>query len=197
MFIEHHPDGLDEMMEHNHRILCLPEATDRDLDSLRNWIKGAGSISRHETAYLDRFADHLNVTGSADQAITRIEALVEDLAIWASYKLRKVSQDGHNASCVARMTRSQCCPCLFRRRNSPVTRDENIFILGPRLRILSRMMTTWVAGIVLMVPVIALYNISSPKGRLVAIVLTAAVFLSVVSVLTRARTLEIIAAGAR
>ena len=62
---------------------------------------------------------------------------------------------------------------------------------------LSRMMTTWVAGIVLIVPIIVLYNISSPKGRLVAVVLTAAVFLSVVSVLTRARTLEIIAAGAR
>jgi hypothetical protein len=59
------------------------------------------------------------------------------------------------------------------------------------------MITTWLATIILLVPVIILYNISNPIGRLVTSVVSAGVFLSILSLFTKARTVEVFTAGAR
>ena len=65
------------------------------------------------------------------------------------------------------------------------------------MHIVSRALTTWLATIALMVPVIVLSNITSSSGRLVTIAVSAGLFLTAVSLFTRARTVEIFTAGAR
>ena len=83
------------------------------------------------------------------------------------------------------------------KRSHKPTADEHIFLLDPCMTVLSRALTTWLATTVLMVPVIALSNISSSSGRVVTIALSAGLFLTAVSLFTRARTVEIFTAGAR
>ena len=62
---------------------------------------------------------------------------------------------------------------------------------------LSRVLTTWIATTLLLTPVIILYVVSNPKVRLAIIALAAGFFLSIVSVFTKARTIEVIVMGAR
>lgn len=83
------------------------------------------------------------------------------------------------------------------KRGHKPTADEHIFLLGPRMTVVSRALTTWLATTVLMVPVIILNNISSSSGRLVTIALSGGLFLTAVSLFTRAKTVEIFTAGAR
>ncbi|KAF2812973.1 uncharacterized protein BDZ99DRAFT_568247 [Mytilinidion resinicola] len=168
----------DLMMEQSRRILSFPQATSRDMVSLKNWIEGVGSISSYETAYLGHSADQVNITGSADDAVTSIEATVEACLLGITYFPRQNLSN------------------LLPRYKSPITKDRNMFILGPGFRMFSRVLTTWVAAIILLVPVIILYLVASPRARLVVIALTTGFFLSLVSVYTKARTIEVIVAGA-
>jgi len=78
------------MMEQSCRMLSFPQATNRDINSLKNWLEGVGSISMYETTYLDNYADQLNITGSSDDAVTRIEATLEDCLSWINLTLPKV-----------------------------------------------------------------------------------------------------------
>lgn len=168
----------DSMMEQSCRTLSFPQATNRDINSLKNWLEGVGSISMYETTYLDNYADQLNITGSSDDAVTSIEATLEDCLSWIDLTLPK---------CI-----SKCLP----KCKSSISRDKNILILGPKARMLSRVLTTWIATTLLLTPVIILYVVSNPKVRLAIIVLAAGFFLSIVSVFTKARTIEVIVMGA-
>ena len=80
----------DGMVEQNHRVMSVPESTERDIQSLQNWVHGTSSLARQETAYLERRADLANFTGSADNAITRMESKVEDCAFWLKTRLGRV-----------------------------------------------------------------------------------------------------------
>ena len=71
-------------------MLSFPQATNRDMESLKNWIESVSSISLYETAYLDHSADQLNITGSADNAVAYIEVVVEACFQRIGYILRKV-----------------------------------------------------------------------------------------------------------
>jgi hypothetical protein len=71
------------------------------------------------------------------------------------------------------------------RRQDRNLRDTHILILGPSWRRACRAITTWLATVILLVPVIILDNISSFGGRIVTIVLSAGLFLSTVSHLTK------------
>jgi hypothetical protein len=83
------------------------------------------------------------------------------------------------------------------RRQDRNLRDTHILILGPSWRRACRAITTWLATVILLVPVIILDNISSFGGRIVTIVLSAGLFLSTVSHLTKAGTVDIFITGAR
>lgn len=88
------------------------------------------------------------------------------------------------------------CKCMGK-RESHTTKNENVLILGPVLKLMSRILTTWLASVLLLGPVMILNSISNPKARLVIITLTPGILLSIVSVFTRAKTIEVIVAGAR
>ncbi|KAF2474455.1 uncharacterized protein BDR25DRAFT_216047, partial [Lindgomyces ingoldianus] len=74
---------------------------------------------------------------------------------------------------------------------------QELLILGPKARMLCRVLPTWLATTLLLIPVIILYVVSNPKVRLAIIALAAEFFLSNVSVFAKARTIEVILTGAR
>jgi hypothetical protein len=80
---------------------------------------------------------------------------------------------------------------------SDLTKDANIFFMGPRLRLFAHAVTTGVIAAILLAPIIALSCIKSSLGRHITIVFSAAVFISAVSLWTKARTIEVFMAGAR
>ena len=71
----------DALIERNHRILSLADASRRDVASLQNWVDGNGCIARQETAYLARAEDLLSVASAGDGATTWLEVLVEGCRI--------------------------------------------------------------------------------------------------------------------
>jgi hypothetical protein len=75
--------------------------------------------------------------------------------------------------------------------------EKHVLLLGPVMYVVCRALTTGLATIVLMVLVIVLSNISSSTGRLITIALSAGLFLTAVSLFTKARTVEIFTAGAK
>ena len=80
----------DGMVEQNRRVMSVPASNERDIQSLRNWVQGTSSLARQETCYLES-DDLANITGSTDNAITRMESKVEDCAFWLTTRLRRVS----------------------------------------------------------------------------------------------------------
>jgi hypothetical protein len=91
----------------------------------------------------------------------------------------------------------QYLPWRCKARLTKASRDGNILILGPWLRSISRSITTWLATLALLVPVIVLNSIASSEGRLATIVLSSGIFLSLVSLFTKASTIDIFITGAR
>lgn len=163
--------------------------------NLRTWINGTASISRHESTYLQYEDDMVNLTGASDSALSFIEDAVGDIFFFIERCCRKVSI--HRNFTPILMTTSQIWPTLKMKRRHKLTADEHIFLLGPYLYTLSRALTTWLATLVLMVPVIILSNISSSASVLVTIALSAGFFLTALLLFTKARTTEIFTAGAR
>ncbi|KAF2184808.1 hypothetical protein K469DRAFT_708576 [Zopfia rhizophila CBS 207.26] len=168
----------DVMLVQNHRVLSLPSAKQRDLNNLKKWIKGTASISRQESAYLESEEDLINLTGSRDIALTFVEDLIGDCIFVIERGIRRISPSG------------------YIKRRHKLTADEHIFLLGPRLSTFCRILTTWVATVVLLVPIFVLSHISNSAWRLVTIALSAGLLLTIVSIFTKARTMEIFTAGA-
>jgi len=168
----------DRMLAQSCRVLSLPEPSERDLQSVKNWIEGTSCISRVESHYLEDQKDLLNLTGPVDNAVSRIESVVEDSFFWADVLIR------------------EHIPSAFQRHFTKPSRDGNILILGSWLQSLSRAITTWLATLVLLIPVILLVYISSTRGRLAVIFVASGFFLSTVSLFTKAGTVDVFIAGA-
>ena len=71
------------------------------------------------------------------------------------------------------------------------TDDEQLFFFGSALKVFSRILTTVLTSVLIMVPVIILFNLSSPVARLLTMLFAGFSFLTLVSVFTTARTVEI------
>ncbi|OJD28905.1 uncharacterized protein BKCO1_10400011 [Diplodia corticola] len=171
----------DSMMKEYQHALHLPAADRRDVVSMKNWIEGTGCIQRKESRYLDLEDDLLNLTGTVDSAITRIETVIEDCAVWIAHHICK---------------RIVVLPDAMKPGRQSLTQDEHIFVLGPRLQTFSRALTAWLATVILLMPIVVLFCVSSPVVRLITIIFAAGFFLSALSMLTHARTVEIFTAGA-
>lgn len=62
-------------------MLGFDVAKPRDVLSLQNWVNGNACLAREETAYLTQCKDLLSMASSDDNAVTRLEAWVEDKLI--------------------------------------------------------------------------------------------------------------------
>lgn len=171
----------DAMMGDYHTAMRLPAASPRDMDSIRNWLDGTGCIARDETAFLSHGDDVANLTGTLDSAVDNVEIFIERAACRLSVPLRKLS----------------FVPEALKPGRGDLTQDANIFFAGPRLRSFSRAVTSWVAAAILLAPVIVLFCIQDALWRLITITLAVLFFLSALSTWTKARTIEVVTAGAR
>ncbi|RYP92954.1 hypothetical protein DL770_000914 [Monosporascus sp. CRB-9-2] len=141
----------DSMLERDHRMLAYERAKSRAVTSLRDWIEGAGSISREETKYLSQLDDLLQIAMLDDSA---------SLNIRISRNL-----DVHHFS-----------PTIM-------TLVARVLIMPPII-------------LLLMVPVIICSFVSSLAGRLITIILSTSLFITVLSILSKARSVELVVAGA-
>jgi hypothetical protein len=138
----------------------------------------------------------LNLTRAADSALALIEDTIGDCIFFVGRCFRRVCQNQrekfvleltlildqaqflHEAWTQARSRTAHSTPWSTNERRLSCTENR-------------------LATIVLTVPVIVLSNITSSAGRLITIALSAGLFLTAVSLFTKARTVEIFAAGAR
>ncbi|KAK4170902.1 hypothetical protein QBC36DRAFT_250540 [Triangularia setosa] len=162
----------DALIQRNHRVLNLEDASHRDVANLQNWVDGNGCIARQETAYLARAEDLLSVASPDDGATTWLGALVEG------------------------------CRALYTKRvglhpRLDASRDPNLHVF-PRSSItwVTRMLMTPFVVVLLLAPVVICNLVDSLTARLVVIIAATTVFVAVLSGLTRARTAELVVAGA-
>jgi hypothetical protein len=174
-------DKTDTMMKDYHHAMRLPSASPRDIASIKNWLDGTGSIARAETDFLEHQHDMVNLTGALDSAVNYIEILVEKLPKRLAAHVRKVKY----------------LPEVLKPGRSDLTQDPHIFFAGPLLRSFSRAVTSWVAAAILLAPVVVLFCIQDALWRLITITVAILFFLTALSTWTKARTIEVVTAGAR
>ena len=71
-------------------MLEFNNAVPRDVLSLKNWVEGNPDLQRDETAYLDRNTDLISVATVEDNALNRLEALLERSMVQHYKGFRKV-----------------------------------------------------------------------------------------------------------
>jgi len=71
---------IDKLLKDCQQALQYPHAMKRDISSLKNWLDGTGCIALRETAYLDH-DDLIHLLPLPDEAITKVESVIEDCCI--------------------------------------------------------------------------------------------------------------------
>jgi len=168
------------MLRDYHHAMRLPTASPRDITSIQNWLHGTGSIAGPETDFLSHPHDLANLTGTLDSAVLTIETFIERLAFVLSSPIRRIKR----------------LPESLKPGRHDLTSDPHIFFAGPRLRSFSRAVTSWIAASILLAPVVVLFCVQDAVGRLVTITVAVLFFLSALSTWTKARTIEVVTAGA-
>ncbi|KAI0401134.1 hypothetical protein F4802DRAFT_582041 [Xylaria palmicola] len=162
----------DSFLERTSNVLSSCPVTPRDIYSLRNWVNGNGCVSRQETAYLDIEQDLLSLAGPGDRATSQLEAWIEDNLI-------------------------EYCPGFRSLPSHNVSADANVYIYsGSLIRRIARVLLLVLISFLLLLPVTICTTTTSMVVRLFIIILSTAVYLAILSALTKARTFELILAGA-
>ncbi|KAK4169543.1 hypothetical protein QBC43DRAFT_307950 [Cladorrhinum sp. PSN259] len=166
----------DALVERNRQIFALDAAKPRSIRHLQRWIKGNGCIARAEWQYLTRDSDLMTyaTNNDNDNALAWLEPLVED------------------------------CLALDRRRfakdtmsNTGASRDPHVHIFDkPFITLISRMVIIPLIVVLLLTPVIICNLIDGQSARLAVIVISTPCFITALSALTKARTVELVVAGA-
>ncbi|KAI1151403.1 hypothetical protein F4825DRAFT_477091 [Nemania diffusa] len=162
----------DSFIDGTIRALSSNPVALRDNLSLRNWLNGNGCVSRLETAYLDHEEDLFGLAASGDRATSQLEAWIEDKLIdyYPSFRM----MPSHN-----------------------VSTDANVYIYsGCMIKRTAKLLLLLLISVLLLLPVTICSAITSMTARLIIIILSTAVYLAVLSALTKARTFELILAGA-
>ncbi|KAI3325616.1 hypothetical protein HD806DRAFT_490781 [Xylariaceae sp. AK1471] len=162
----------DSFLERTGKVLSSGPAAPRDNLSLKNWLNGNGCVSRQETAYLDYEEDLVGLTGPGDRATSQLEVWIEDKLIEYYPGFRTMPY--HNMST-----------------------DANVFIYsGCLIKRTARILLLFLISFLLLLPVAICTTTSSMIARLIIIILSTALYLAILSALTKARTFELVLAGA-
>lgn len=172
-------------MKRNAEILQLPQASQRSVTSLLNWVDGTGSIVRRETAFLYS-GDLCAVGGYKDHGIAWIESLVERIFIYI-----------HLSFIQARLLR----PFRYLPRQAESGRQystsaaalysKQIFLFeGLALRVITHLAITALIVLLLLIPMIVMQAISSPTMQMVCVALMSMLFTVIMSGPFNARTAE-------
>ncbi|KAI1758573.1 hypothetical protein GGR53DRAFT_529297 [Hypoxylon sp. FL1150] len=162
----------DDFVERNNYILKLEDAQPRNVQNLQNWVNGNGNIARAETAYLGRSEDLASVADSDGTVILWLRVMVEAVL----FLMRKAD---------------------IYKGPPNISRDPNVYIPArPVVSQLTRAATALLIIMLLLVPV-HLCGMCAFEAYRVSIIAVATVgLLGVLSTSTKARTVELVVAGA-
>ena len=166
----------DCFLDRHQKSFKFDHAPGRAATNLQNWVAGTGAIARAESEYLQQKRDLMSIGAVEDNAATWLEAFVEDA--WVGVR-RHASRLG------------------LKNPNDGVSRDANVHIFAPSsVRRAVRILLTPLITLLLLTPVVICNFVRTLTPRLVIIVIATTGFIAVLSGLTRARTVELIVAGA-
>ncbi|KAK4233730.1 caspase domain-containing protein [Achaetomium macrosporum] len=165
----------DTFIERTDRMLAFEVPEQRHVTNLRNWTDGNRCIARAETEYLTRNEwDLLKAASHNDNALAWLETLVVDALVWIRKPFSKHDCDG-----------------------SAISRDPHVHIFSKTaISRSSRILMIPFITTLLIAPVVICNSLNNLLARLIVIVLSTSGFISVLSGLTRARTVELVIAGA-
>ena len=147
-------------------------ANPRDAVSLQNWLEETGCITREETAYLRNGSDLVSLGSSGDLAVKNLEDWVEDRLVRYYRNFRKLP--GFNISA-----------------------NENVYVYsGSLVKGIATALMLFMMTFLLLTPIAICIAVDSIPARILIIFVSTAVFLTVLSKLTRSRMIELILAGA-
>lgn len=150
------------------RVYSYENPHSRIVSSLQNWLRGNSCISRNEIAFLNCSEDLVTLSSLEDGAASWLGDSVPDILV----RLAKFSE-------------------------SSISRD-------PRVHVFPRSWTTRAARIVLtpviilllLAPVVICNAITNPTARLATMIIATATFVILISLLTKAKTIDLVVAGA-
>ncbi|KAI1128943.1 hypothetical protein F5Y10DRAFT_291580 [Nemania abortiva] len=170
--LESHLADYDSLLERSHRILSLNRASSRDLLSLQHWVKGNSCLNRAETAYLEKEREMINLSPSSDSAMNKLEDWTEDQFIRHYARFREI--DLHEAST-----------------------DPRVYIYsGPLIHRTAQTLMLLLITSLLLVPVVICVLVDSKPARIFIIIISTAIYLSILSHLTKSKMIELILAAA-
>ena len=80
--------AVDALIEKDRAALSAPDASCRDVRSLKNWVAGNPCLARDDSAYLSR--EDLFRMAEHDSVVSGLEGFVEDLMIKSFSKILNV-----------------------------------------------------------------------------------------------------------
>ena len=169
-------------------MLSLDAAEARDIDSLQNWVAGNGTVARKETEYLEHSRDLARLVPLRDNALSRVEIWVEDVLIRCHRGFRKVRE--------LELTRDQT-DSETKDSHYDLSKDPNVYLYSGRLikRIARVLLLSLITSLLLM-PVIICNMTDTTSIRIVIVMVSTIIYLSILAELTQSRTMELVVAGA-
>jgi hypothetical protein len=162
----------DRFAERTQRWLGLSLAKPRDIEILRNWSDATACIAEEETQYLSYKGELVALAPLADNALAAIETLVEDRLIDVSSVWRKKSLDD-------------------------ASQHVKIFdYSGPIAKMTAKALFLCLITLLLFLPVVICNLVGDFMARIFIVMTSTVVYLLILAVLTKSRSMELVLAGA-
>ncbi|GLA16338.1 hypothetical protein AnigIFM62618_002910 [Aspergillus niger] len=173
----------DATIKRNTEILKLEEARARPASALQNWIAGNPCIARSETGFLQHEDDLMTLFSSEDGTTMYLEGWVED-------KLIRLFSRSYKAMLTGTLINAKS-------RCEALSRDPMVYIPRDSLVVhIARGLLGLLAIIFIIGPVIACNYLESMLSRLIVITASTTLFIGFLLIGTRAKTVEVLVAGA-
>ncbi|KAF3911255.1 hypothetical protein AA313_de0201959 [Arthrobotrys entomopaga] len=158
----------DDLIDRNFRILGFPAARSRDIVSLQNWQMANACIARDEQEYLSRREDLLCISTPGDGFLSWLEQCVSEKFL-----------------------------SLSKNNRSKISRDPRVHVYSRNsTNIVARTILTPLMIVVLLIPVIICNAVTSPNARLAIVISATSIFLTILSLFTKGKMLDLVVAGA-
>lgn len=187
---------LDDAITRNTHILKLEHARTRPVSAIQNWITGNPCIARSETEFLQHEDDLMSLFSLEDGTTTYLEGWVEDKLIRLFSRSYKVSPHPL-ISCLAALASLANIIIITKNRCETLSRDPMVYIPRDNLVVhIARGLLGLLAIIFIIGPVIVCNYLESMLSRLIVITASTTCFIGFLLIGTRAKTVEVLVAGA-
>ncbi|KAK0739046.1 hypothetical protein B0T21DRAFT_285004, partial [Apiosordaria backusii] len=160
------------------QLLSYSRASSRDVTSLRNWLDETGCLSEEESLYLDRDRDLASLACSRDFAMSHLEEWVEDRLIQFYSQFRAHRQQ-------------------IKDPGFEISSNPHVYIYsGGMIRRIAMGLLLLLITSLILTPVVVCDLVDDMPARITIITASTLCYLTVLSRLTKSRTIELILAGA-